>query len=346
MRRPLELQRQHVEQHLGIGVGVDVAEIELEELALQRLAVGQVAVVRERDAERRVDVERLRLELRGRAARGRIAAVADADVAEEVAHVARAEHVAHVAARLVHVERRAVVGDDAGGVLAAVLQQQQPVVEHLVDRRVGDDAYDSAHVRCSPRPAEETPGRRKIEPVGPGAGQIGLQRQRGLRQRLSKGRILPPILLGQGGDARDERKRHDDDESARNTEHERRACDRRNRGRSPGSAPPALARRGRRRSARRRGSARTRAPASPPASCRATRTSSASGSGVRDRGDEADDPRGERDHFADDAAGEREERRQRDDGHDGESNQFMGDDCAWESSRAGAPRRRVTGPAR
>ena len=157
MRRALELEGQHVQQHLGIGIGVDVAEIELEELALQRLAVGEVAVVRERDAERRIDVERLRLELRGRAARGRIAAVADADRAQQVAHVARAEDVAHVAARLVHVKRRAVVGDDAGGVLAAMLQEQQPVVEHLVDRRVGDDAYDSAHVRCSPSPAETIP---------------------------------------------------------------------------------------------------------------------------------------------------------------------------------------------
>ena len=67
MRRALELERQHVQQHLGVGVGVDVAEVELEELALQRLAVRQVAVVRERDAERRVDVERLRLELGRRA---------------------------------------------------------------------------------------------------------------------------------------------------------------------------------------------------------------------------------------------------------------------------------------
>ena len=161
MRRALELQGQHIQQDLGIGIGVDVAEIELEELALQRLAVREIAVVRERDAERRIDVERLRLELGGRAARGRIAAVADADMAQEIAHVARAKDVADVAARLVHVKRRAVVGHDAGGVLAAMLQQQQPVVEHLVDRRMGDDAYDSAHERCSPRPAEKTPAAEK-----------------------------------------------------------------------------------------------------------------------------------------------------------------------------------------
>ena len=161
MRGALELERQHVEQHLGIGIGVDVTEIELEELALQRLAVRQVAVVRERDAERRIDVERLRFELGGRASRRRIAAVADADVAEEIAHVARAEHVADVAARLVQVKRRAVVGDDPGGVLSAMLQEQEPVVQHLIDRRVGDDAYDSAHEQCSPRPAARIPAGEK-----------------------------------------------------------------------------------------------------------------------------------------------------------------------------------------
>ena len=40
--------------------------------------------------------------------------------------------------------------DDAGGVLAAVLQEQQPVVEQLVHRRGGDGAYDSAHCSFTP----------------------------------------------------------------------------------------------------------------------------------------------------------------------------------------------------
>jgi hypothetical protein len=36
---------QHVEQHLRIGIGVDVAEVELEQFLLEGFAVGQVAVV-------------------------------------------------------------------------------------------------------------------------------------------------------------------------------------------------------------------------------------------------------------------------------------------------------------
>ncbi len=47
--------------------------------------------------------------------------------------------------RLVHVERVALGGDDAGGVLAAVLQEEQPVVEQLVDGSAADDSQYSAH---------------------------------------------------------------------------------------------------------------------------------------------------------------------------------------------------------
>src|SRR5439155_17277498 len=68
----LELERQHIQQNLAVGVRVDMAEIELEQLALQRLAVGQVAVVTERDAERRIDVERLRFKVGKGGARRRV----------------------------------------------------------------------------------------------------------------------------------------------------------------------------------------------------------------------------------------------------------------------------------
>jgi hypothetical protein len=38
------------------------------------------------------------------------------------------------------VKDRPLAGDDARGVLAAVLQQQEAVIEQLVDRRMRDDA--------------------------------------------------------------------------------------------------------------------------------------------------------------------------------------------------------------
>src|SRR5690242_8889673 len=94
MRRALELEREHVEQHLRIGVGVDVTKIELEKLALQRLAVGEIAVVRQCDSERRIHIERLRLEVGPGGAGGRIAAMAYAGIAQELAHVARTKDIA------------------------------------------------------------------------------------------------------------------------------------------------------------------------------------------------------------------------------------------------------------
>jgi hypothetical protein len=52
LRRALEFERQHIEQHLAVRIGIDVAKVQLEEFALQFLAVGQVAVVTQRHAER------------------------------------------------------------------------------------------------------------------------------------------------------------------------------------------------------------------------------------------------------------------------------------------------------
>ena len=122
-----------------------MAPVLAEQLALELLRVGEVAVVPEHDAEGRVDVQRLRLGRVLGGTGGRVAAVGDAGVAHERAHVAGAEDVAHEPAALVHVERAFVGGDDAGGILAAVLQHQQPVVEQLVDGRLGDYADDSTH---------------------------------------------------------------------------------------------------------------------------------------------------------------------------------------------------------
>jgi hypothetical protein len=140
----LQLVREHVEQHFGIGIGVDVAAIVLEHLAAQRLGVDQVAVVRERDAERRVHVQRLRLGGTFGTG-GRITAMTDADAAAQRQHAVAIEHVAHEAAALVQAQAVAVDGGDAGGVLAAVLQDGERVVERRSDFRLADDADDSAH---------------------------------------------------------------------------------------------------------------------------------------------------------------------------------------------------------
>ena len=58
--RVFQLMRQHIEQHFRIGIGVDMAQIQPEQLFLQLLGVGQIAIVRQHQAERQIDVKRLR----------------------------------------------------------------------------------------------------------------------------------------------------------------------------------------------------------------------------------------------------------------------------------------------
>jgi hypothetical protein len=60
-RSRLQFVGQHVEQHFGIGLGVDVPAVAPEHVVLQLLGIGQVAVVDQRDPEGRVDIERLGL---------------------------------------------------------------------------------------------------------------------------------------------------------------------------------------------------------------------------------------------------------------------------------------------
>ncbi|CPI88074.1 Uncharacterised protein [Bordetella pertussis] len=141
----LQLVRQHIEQHFGIGIGIDVAAVDAVERLAQLAPVGQVAVVGEHDAERRIDVERLRLFLAGAGAGGGIAHLAHAAGARQRAHVAGTEHIAHQAVRLVHVEVVALQRGDARRVLPPVLQQQQAVIEQLVDRPAPNDPDDSTH---------------------------------------------------------------------------------------------------------------------------------------------------------------------------------------------------------
>ena len=154
-----QLVRQHAQQHLGIALGVDVAVVGGKQFGLERRRVGQVAVVHQHQAERGADVEGLRLFLAVGTAGGRVTHLAQPGGAGQRAHVAGAEHVAHHAPGLVHEELALLLRDDARGVLPAMLQQQQGVVNQLVDGCVADNADDAAH---GDDPAESKMGRSRI----------------------------------------------------------------------------------------------------------------------------------------------------------------------------------------
>src|SRR4029077_3607751 len=98
----------------------------------------------EADAVGRVDVEGLRL---GGvvAAGGRVAYVANADIALEPEHVVLLEHVADQPPALADGELPLARGGDASGVLAAVLQHRERIVQALVDLTGANDSYDAAH---------------------------------------------------------------------------------------------------------------------------------------------------------------------------------------------------------
>ncbi len=50
LRVTLQLVGQHVQQDLGIGIGVDLAQVFLEQLLLELVGIGEVAVVCQADA--------------------------------------------------------------------------------------------------------------------------------------------------------------------------------------------------------------------------------------------------------------------------------------------------------
>ena len=84
--------------------------------------------MRQNDAERRADVERLRLSAAACVARSRITDVGDAGVADQIAHIACTEHFAHHAFAFVHMERAAFGRYNACCILSPVLQHLQSVI--------------------------------------------------------------------------------------------------------------------------------------------------------------------------------------------------------------------------
>ena len=140
----LQLGGEHVEQDFRIGTGVEVAAILAFDDFGEFARVGEIAVVREADAVRRVDVERLGF--RGAVASGgRIAHVAHAHVALELLHVVLLEHVTHQAAPLAHEQLAVEDGGDARRVLPPVLEHRERIIDSLIDSAGSDDPGYAAH---------------------------------------------------------------------------------------------------------------------------------------------------------------------------------------------------------
>ncbi|VFT76174.1 Uncharacterised protein [Klebsiella aerogenes] len=120
----IQLTGENIEEDFGIRGGIDMAAFFFKQLFTQLVRIGQVAVMRQCDAIRRVNVKRLRLGGAG-AARRRITHVANTHIALHTLHVAGFEYVAYQPVSLTQPE--AVVGingDDASGILSTVLEHR------------------------------------------------------------------------------------------------------------------------------------------------------------------------------------------------------------------------------
>ena len=123
---------EHQRQHLGVARRGE-SEAAVEQLVAQRGGVHEVAVVGQRErAVHRLDEERLDVALGVRPGR-RVAGVADRVVADERRERLGREHVGDESGLLVDPGPAAVAHGDAGRLLAAVLQREQPEERELGD---------------------------------------------------------------------------------------------------------------------------------------------------------------------------------------------------------------------
>ena len=145
----LDFGGQHIQQKLGITRRIDVSAVNREQIARELARVRQVSIVNEDDAIGRVDIEGLRLLLIFRSTRRGVAHVTDAHRAEQRTHVTRAIGLTNLALCLKQMKLTSIGGGHAGGILTAVLEQQQCVVDVLINRFLRDDSDDAAHAICS-----------------------------------------------------------------------------------------------------------------------------------------------------------------------------------------------------
>ena len=120
--------RKDIQQNLRIRAGIDVPQIGVEQLLFQFRGVGQIAVMRQRNAIRRVHIHGLRFCGTGRP-RSRIAHVADAYGALQTLHVIHLECITYQTIGLAQKQPASVRGCNACRVLSAVLKHGQGVID-------------------------------------------------------------------------------------------------------------------------------------------------------------------------------------------------------------------------
>lgn len=123
----------------------------LRHLSVQFVGIGQIAIMSDADTVGVVSVKGLSFGTGGTSRRG-VPDMAQSDVAPQLRHVMLQEDVLHQTIVLAEVEAHSIGRHHAGGILAAVLQDRQPVKQELIDLFVaGDDGQEERVTNKEPR---------------------------------------------------------------------------------------------------------------------------------------------------------------------------------------------------
>ena len=140
----LELVGEHVKQHFGIRIGVQMTQVGAENFGAQLGGIGQVAVMCQGYTVGRIDVKGLGQCSTGTALGG-VANMAKAKGAEQLGHVLAAKDVPDQALPLALQEFALLAGHDSRRVLAPVLEHGQRVIDFRRDIPITDYSHQSTH---------------------------------------------------------------------------------------------------------------------------------------------------------------------------------------------------------
>ena len=146
-----QLISKHVQKHFGVAGRIDMTTVQFVKFLSQLFGVCQIAVVSQNNTEGCIDVKRLRF-IRSRCiSLSRITYLSNTAVTEQVSHIASSKNVTHKAHAFMHMEMTSFNRTDTGGVLTAVLQQQECIVQPLVNGTGSVQRHYSAHLYLTPR---------------------------------------------------------------------------------------------------------------------------------------------------------------------------------------------------
>ena len=131
--RGLKFVGEDVDKQFGVAVRVEVSTVILVQFAGQFASVREVPIVNEDDSVGGVDEEWLSLVVVCCTSVRRVADVTETEVSREPSHVTSAERFANLALGFCQVQGSTFACRDARGVLTAMLQQGEGVVNLLVD---------------------------------------------------------------------------------------------------------------------------------------------------------------------------------------------------------------------